>query len=169
MDKSLYLLSIRANTHPSQGELAVGELAAEKNPLRMGERMEGHWNTLGWRMEINWWKNWYCLKCIRRRMFYIFYVPTRANRLSCFPRMSERYTQIGSKGALLVMVLVVSFWEMTVPTEATAGKSQTTLVSLSTLLIGVADVLMVIFWYVNYDSHVNYVNYDSHTKAGRDI
>ncbi|KAG7497334.1 hypothetical protein JOB18_035852 [Solea senegalensis] len=32
-------------------------------------------------------------------------------------RMSERYTHIGSKGALLVMVLVVSVWEMTVPTE----------------------------------------------------
>lgn len=30
MDKSLYLLSIRANTHPSQEELAVGELVAGK-------------------------------------------------------------------------------------------------------------------------------------------
>lgn len=42
MDKSLYLLSIRANTHPSQEELAVGELVAEKKTLRMRERMEGH-------------------------------------------------------------------------------------------------------------------------------
>uniref|UniRef100_A0A0F8B333 Protein FAM19A2 n=1 Tax=Larimichthys crocea TaxID=215358 RepID=A0A0F8B333_LARCR len=33
--------------------------------------------------------------------------------------MSERYTQIGNKGALLVMVLVISVWEMTVPMEAT--------------------------------------------------
>ncbi|KAI3366895.1 hypothetical protein L3Q82_009543 [Scortum barcoo] len=32
--------------------------------------------------------------------------------------MSERYAQIGSKGALLVMVLVISVWEMTVPTQA---------------------------------------------------
>ncbi|XP_033470141.1 chemokine-like protein TAFA-2 [Epinephelus fuscoguttatus] len=31
--------------------------------------------------------------------------------------MSERYTPIGCKGALLVMVLVISVWEMTVPTE----------------------------------------------------
>lgn len=38
------------------------------------------------------------------------------------PRMSERYTQIGSKGALLVMVLVISVWEMTVPTEAATGE-----------------------------------------------
>lgn len=32
-------------------------------------------------------------------------------------RMSERYAQVGSKGALLVMVLVITFWEMSVPTE----------------------------------------------------
>lgn len=37
-------------------------------------------------------------------------------------RMSERYTQIGSKGALLVMVLVISVWEMTAPMEATTGE-----------------------------------------------
>lgn len=36
--------------------------------------------------------------------------------------MSERYTQIGNKGALLVMVLVISVWEMTVPMEATTGE-----------------------------------------------
>lgn len=36
--------------------------------------------------------------------------------------MSERYTPIGSKGALLVMVLVVSVLEMTVLTEATTGE-----------------------------------------------
>ncbi|XP_030576595.1 chemokine-like protein TAFA-2 [Archocentrus centrarchus] len=32
--------------------------------------------------------------------------------------MSEPYPQIGSKGALLLMVLVMSVWEMSVPTEA---------------------------------------------------
>ncbi|XP_071370498.1 chemokine-like protein TAFA-2, partial [Centroberyx affinis] len=32
--------------------------------------------------------------------------------------MSERYTQIGSKGALLLMVFLISLWEMTIPTEA---------------------------------------------------
>lgn len=125
MDKSLYLLSIRANTHPSQElELAVGELVAGKQkPLRMGEWMEGHRNTIGWRMEINW-----CEKCrpdikrISRQAFYVF-SPHMLTAFLVFPRMSERYTQIGSKGALLVMVLVVSFWEMTVPTEATAGES----------------------------------------------
>lgn len=37
-------------------------------------------------------------------------------------RMSERYMQIGSKGALLVVVLLISVWEMAVPTEATTGK-----------------------------------------------
>lgn len=37
MDKSLYLLSIRANTHPSQEEPAVGELVAgKKNPQEGG-------------------------------------------------------------------------------------------------------------------------------------
>lgn len=36
--------------------------------------------------------------------------------------MSERYTQIGSKGALLVMVLVIGVWEMTVPTEGAKGE-----------------------------------------------
>lgn len=36
--------------------------------------------------------------------------------------MSERYTQIGSKGALLVMVLVISVWEMTQQTEAATGE-----------------------------------------------
>lgn len=41
---------------------------------------------------------------------------------SCFPRMSERYTQVGSKGALLVMVLVASLWEIAAPTEATEGE-----------------------------------------------
>uniref|UniRef100_A0A3Q3KL87 TAFA chemokine like family member 2 n=1 Tax=Mastacembelus armatus TaxID=205130 RepID=A0A3Q3KL87_9TELE len=35
--------------------------------------------------------------------------------------MSERYMQIGSKGALLVMVLVISVWEMSVPTEGTTA------------------------------------------------
>ncbi|XP_032360610.1 chemokine-like protein TAFA-2 isoform X2 [Etheostoma spectabile] len=40
--------------------------------------------------------------------------------------MSERYTQIGSKGALLVMVLVISVWEMAVTTEgATAHHVRT--------------------------------------------
>uniref|UniRef100_A0AAX7UMG8 TAFA chemokine like family member 2 n=1 Tax=Astatotilapia calliptera TaxID=8154 RepID=A0AAX7UMG8_ASTCA len=33
--------------------------------------------------------------------------------------MSEPYPQIGSKGALLLMVLVMSVWEMSVPAEAT--------------------------------------------------
>lgn len=37
-------------------------------------------------------------------------------------RMSERYMQIGSKGALLVVVLLISVWEMAVPTEATTGE-----------------------------------------------
>lgn len=37
-------------------------------------------------------------------------------------RMSERYTRIGSKGALLVVVLVISVWEMTAPMEATIGE-----------------------------------------------
>ncbi|KAA8579986.1 hypothetical protein FQN60_005521, partial [Etheostoma spectabile] len=42
--------------------------------------------------------------------------------LLMFLLMSERYTQIGSKGALLVMVLVISVWEMAVTTEgATAA------------------------------------------------
>lgn len=36
--------------------------------------------------------------------------------------MSERYARIGSKGALLVMVLVISVWEMTVPTEGAKGE-----------------------------------------------
>ncbi|KAM8908932.1 chemokine-like protein TAFA-2 isoform 2-T2 [Spinachia spinachia] len=36
--------------------------------------------------------------------------------------MSERYTQIGSKGALLVMVLVIGVWEMTVPAEGAKGR-----------------------------------------------
>ncbi|CAB1427649.1 unnamed protein product [Pleuronectes platessa] len=36
-------------------------------------------------------------------------------------KMSERYTHIGSKVALLVMVLVVSVWEMTVPAEGAAA------------------------------------------------
>lgn len=35
--------------------------------------------------------------------------------------MSEPYPQIGSKGALLLMVLVMSVWEMSVPTEATTA------------------------------------------------
>lgn len=45
--------------------------------------------------------------------------------LSCFlsPRMSERYTQIGIKGAVYVVVLLITVWEMTAPTEATTGES----------------------------------------------
>lgn len=39
-----------------------------------------------------------------------------------FARMSERYMQIGSKGALLVMVLVISVWEMSAPTEGSTGE-----------------------------------------------
>uniref|UniRef100_A0AAX7W685 TAFA chemokine like family member 3 n=1 Tax=Astatotilapia calliptera TaxID=8154 RepID=A0AAX7W685_ASTCA len=35
--------------------------------------------------------------------------------------MSEPYPQIGSKGALLLMVLVMSVWEMSVPAEATTA------------------------------------------------
>nr|XP_033931013.1 chemokine-like protein TAFA-2 isoform X2 [Pseudochaenichthys georgianus] len=35
--------------------------------------------------------------------------------------MSERYTQPGCKGALLVMVLVISAWEMTEPTEGASA------------------------------------------------
>ncbi|XP_034056607.1 chemokine-like protein TAFA-2 isoform X1 [Gymnodraco acuticeps] len=38
--------------------------------------------------------------------------------------MSERYTQPGCKGALLVMVLVISVWEMTEPTEGASAAHQ---------------------------------------------
>lgn len=41
-------------------------------------------------------------------------------------RMSERYTQPGCKGALLVMVLVISAWEMTEPTEGASGERTNT-------------------------------------------
>jgi len=36
--------------------------------------------------------------------------------------MSERYTQIGNKRALLLLVLVVSVWEMSEPTEGATGE-----------------------------------------------
>lgn len=39
--------------------------------------------------------------------------------------MSERYTQIGVKGAVCVVVLLIGVWEMTAPTEATTGESFT--------------------------------------------
>ncbi|KAI4803119.1 hypothetical protein KUCAC02_006676, partial [Chaenocephalus aceratus] len=39
-------------------------------------------------------------------------------------QMSERYTQPGCKGALLVMVLVISAWEMTEPTEGASAAHQ---------------------------------------------
>lgn len=39
--------------------------------------------------------------------------------------MSERYTQIGIKGAMCVVVLLITVWEMAAPTEATTGESLT--------------------------------------------
>ncbi|TWW64481.1 Protein FAM19A2 [Takifugu flavidus] len=36
-------------------------------------------------------------------------------------RMSERYTQIGIKGAMCVVVLLITVWEMAAPTEATTA------------------------------------------------
>lgn len=45
--------------------------------------------------------------------------------------MSERYMQIGSTTCtLLVMVLVISVWEMSVPTEGTTGEYKTKVHSL---------------------------------------
>ena len=42
--------------------------------------------------------------------------------LFLFPRMSERSAHIGTTGALLIMVLVISVCGMTLPTEATTGE-----------------------------------------------
>lgn len=39
--------------------------------------------------------------------------------------MSERYTQIGIKGAMCVVVLLITVWEMAASTEATTGESLT--------------------------------------------
>lgn len=39
--------------------------------------------------------------------------------------MSERYAQIGIKGAMCVVVLLMTVWEMAAPTEATTGESLT--------------------------------------------
>lgn len=43
-------------------------------------------------------------------------------RLLLFSRMSERYMLMGSKAALLLMVLVISVWEMSIPTEGATGE-----------------------------------------------
>lgn len=42
--------------------------------------------------------------------------------LSCLLRMSHRHTQAASTVALLVMVLVISVWGMSTPTEGATGE-----------------------------------------------